>query len=319
MSTVGYSTLDVIPSVKNLRSQLEQQTSKDFAAAGRKGGQQFGDAAGKEAGGRFKSKFGSIAKDAFAPIAGIVAGAAVVGLFKDAISGASDLAESGNKVKVIFGDATGAVDKFASKGAKTLGQTKLEVLNAASSFGVFGKAAGLSGNDLAGFATKLAGLSTDMASFFNTDPAQAAEAIAAGLRGESEPLRQFGVLLDDATLRQEALRQGLVNTTKQALTPQQRVLAAYQVILRQTADAQGDFGRTSGGLANQQRILAAQWSEMKTELGSKLLPAATDVVHVFNNGVIPAMEGTGSVVGDAVGWFSRLPAPVQAATGALVA
>ena len=319
MTSVGYSTLDVIPSVKNLRAQLEAQTGRDFDAAGRKGGERFGDAAGKAAGGRFKTRFGSVAKDAFAPIAGIIAGAGIVSMFKDAVAGASDLAESGNKVKVIFGDATGQVDKFASQGAKALGQTKLEVLDAASSFGVFGKAAGLSGGDLADFSTKLAGLSTDLASFFNTDPSQAVEAIGAGLRGESEPLRQFGVLLDDATLRQEALRQGLVQTTKQALTPQQRVLAAYQVILRQTTDAQGDFQRTSGGLANQQRILSAQWSEMKTELGSKLLPAVTATVRAFNDGVIPATEKAGGAVGDAVGWFSQLPAPVKAATGALVA
>jgi hypothetical protein len=319
VTTVGWSTLDVIPSVKNLRSQLEQQTSRDFVAAGRRGGEQFGDAAGKAAGGRFKSKFGSVAKDAFAPIAGIVAGAAVVDLFKDAISGASDLAESGNKIQVIFGDASKQVNAFAAQGAKALGQTRLEVLNAAGSFGTFGKAAGLSGGALADFSTKLVGLSTDMASFFNTSPEQAIEAIGAALRGEAEPIRAYGVLLDDATLRQEALRQGLISTTKQALTPQQKVLAAYQVILQQTSDAQGDFGRTSGGLANQQRILAAQWSEMKTELGSKLLPAATEIVHVFNDGVIPAIGNTGGVVADSVRFFNGLPTPVKAATAALVA
>lgn len=319
MSVVGYSTLEVIPTVRNLRSQLESQTSRDLQAAGRRGGQQFGDAAGIAAGRSFKTKFSTLAKDVAAPVAGIFAGAAVVDLFKDAISGASDLAESGNKVKVIFGDATSEVDKFASRGAKALGQTKLQVLDAASSFGVFGKSAGLSGSALADFSTQLAGLSTDMASFFNTSPDQAIEAIGAALRGEAEPIRAYGVLLDDATLRQEALRQGLIQTTKQALTPQQRVLAAYQVILQQTSDAQGDFQRTAGGLANQQRILGAQWSEMKTELGSKLLPAVTATVRAFNDGVIPAVEGTGGVVADAIGWFDKLPTPVKAATGALVA
>jgi hypothetical protein len=319
MSTVGWSTLDVIPSVKNLRSQLEAQTSRDFAAAGKKGGQQFGDAAGKEASGRIKSHFAGIGKDILAPIAGLAAGAAIVDFFKGAIGGASDLAESGNKVKVIFGDATAEIDKFASRGAKAFGQTKLEVLNAASDFGVFGKAAGLSGEGLAEFSEKLAGLSTDLASFFNTSPAQAVQAIGAGLRGESEPLRQFGVLLDDATLRQEALRQGLVSTTQQALTPQQRVLAAYNVILKQTKDAQGDFERTSGGLANQQRILSAQWSEMTTELGSHLLPAATATVKAFNDGVLPTMERAGGVAGDLGSAFGNLPTPIKAATGALVA
>jgi hypothetical protein len=319
VTTVGWSTLEVIPSVKNLRSQLEKQTSNDFTTVGRKGGEKFGDAAGKAAGGRFKSKFGSLAKDAFAPVAGFVAGAAIVSVFKDAISGASDLAESGSKISVIFGDASDQVKDFASQGAKALGQTRLEVLNAAGTFGTFGKAAGLSGDELSDFSTKLVGLSTDMASFFNADVSTAIEAIGSGLRGEAEPLRQFGVLLDDATLRQEALKLGLIKTTKDALTPQQKVLASYQVILEQTKDAQGDFARTSGGLANQQRILNAQWSEMKTELGSKLLPVVTKVVTAFNDGVLPAIGATGGVVVDAAHAFGELPAPIKAATGALVA
>jgi hypothetical protein len=319
MSTVGFSTLDVIPSVKGLRANLERQTSADFAAAGRRGGQQFGDAAAKEAGGRFKSKFAPLMRDAFAPIAGLVAGAGIVELFKSSIEGASDLAESGNKISVIFGDAAEKVDAFASKGAKALGQTRLEVLNAAGTFGTFGKAAGLSGDDLADFSTKLVGLSTDMASFFNTSPQQAIEAIGAALRGEAEPIRAYGVLLDDATLRQEALRQGLIKTTKQALTPQQKVLAGYQVILRQTRDAQGDFERTSGGLANQQRILSAQWAEMRAELGTKLLPVVTDVTRAFNDDVLPAIGSAGGAVQDAARAFAGLPGPVKATAAAFVA
>jgi hypothetical protein len=319
MSTVGFSTLDVIPSMKNLRAQLDSQTSAPMAAAGKASGRKFGDAAGKEAGGRFRGTLSPLLRDAFAPLAGLVAGAAVIDLFKGAIGGASDLAESGSKVKQIFGDATAEINKFADQGAKKLGQSKLAVLDAASSFGVFGKAAGLSGSGLAAFSDGLVSLSTDMASLFNTTPADAAEAISAGLRGEAEPLRRYGVLLDDATLRQEALRQGLISTTKQALTPQQKVLAAYQAIFKQTADAQGDFERTSGGLANQSRELTAGWADMRAELGAKLLPAATETVKVFNNGVIPAMGDAGGAVGDAGRAFDSLPTPIKAATGALVA
>jgi hypothetical protein len=319
VSTIGYSTLSVIPEVKNLRSQLEAQTSRDFAAAGKRGGQQFGDAAGKEASGRLKSHFAGIGKEVFAPLAGLAAGAGIVELFKGSIGAASDLAESGSKINVVFGDAAGQVEKFASQGADKLGTTKLAALDAAASFGVFGKAAGLQGPALAGFSDKLVGLSRDMASFFNTSPEQAIEAIGAGLRGESEPLRQFGVLLDDATLRQEAMRQGLIQTTTQALTPQQKVLAAYQVILKQTKDAQGDFARTSGGLANQQRELTAAWGDMQAELGSKLLPAATATVKVFNNGVIPAVEGAGGVVSAAAHAFGDLPGPVKASAAAFIA
>lgn len=318
-STVGYSTLEIIPSVRGLRQQLERQTNSDFDAAGRTGGRRFGDSAGRAASSGFKAKFGSVLKDAFAPVAGLVAGAAIVDFFKDAVAGASDLAESANKIEQLFGNATGEVQAFAEQGAKALGQTKLSVLDAAASFGTFGKAAGLGGSELANFSTKLVSLSTDMASFFNTSPEQAIEAIGAALRGEAEPIRAYGVLLDDATLRQEALRQGLIQTTKQALTPQQKVLAAYQVILQQTATAQGDFERTSGGLANQGRILSAQWSEMKTKVGAELLPVVTRFVTVMNDDALPALAAAGGVAGDAAIAIGGLPTPVKAAAVAFVA
>jgi hypothetical protein len=112
--------------------------------------------------------------------------------------------------------------------------------------------------------------------------------LGAGLRGEAEPLRRFGVLLDDFTLRQKAMEMGLIQTTKQALTPQQKVLASYQVILAQTATQQGDFARTSDGLANQQRILDAQMENLKTNIGQGLLPVMTDLAHFANDVLVPA-------------------------------
>jgi hypothetical protein len=211
------------------------------------------------------------------------------GFLKDAITEASDLNENMSKAEAIFGDASKAVKDFAGRGARELGQTKNEVINAAATFGTFGKAAGLGGEDLAKFSTDFVGLSTDLASFANTSPEEAVQAIGSALRGEAEPMRKYGVLLDDASLRQEALAQGLISTTKQALTPQQKVLAAQGLIYKQTADAQGDFAKTSGGLANQQRILSAQWTDMKGKIGEKLLPVMVRLTTWVNDKLLPGM------------------------------
>lgn len=256
-----------------------------------------GHGAGKKMGGGFAAGLSTMARSAFAPLAVAGAGFAAVDFFSKAISGASDLVESSTKIQAVFGDASGAINDFASKGAAALGQSRLEVLNTAASFGVFGKAAGLTGPALSDFSSGLTTLSTDLASFFNSSPAEAAEAISSGLRGEAEPLRKYGVLLDDATLRNEALRLGLIKTTKDALTPQQKVLAAQAAIMNQTKDAQGDFARTSGGLANQQRILAAQWEDFTATIGKALLPAMTGLVTFMNTSVFPALSALGDAVG----------------------
>lgn len=191
---------------------------------------------------------------------------------KGAIDSATNLAEGMSKNEQIFGKQAGAIAKFAGSAEQSLGQSKVAALDAASTFGLIGQKAGMSGKESAGFAKQFTTLASDLASFNNTSPEEAVEAIGAAMRGEAEPIRKYGVMLDDATLRNEALKLGLVKTTKDALTPQQKALAASQAILAQTGKAQGDFARTSDGAANKGRILAAQSENLRATLGEQLLP-----------------------------------------------
>ena len=187
------------------------------------------------------------------PTARVSAGIALaaMGAFAaKSIAAASDLNETVSKTGVLFGKSAGQIEAWASTASTSLGQSKKQAMDAAASFAVFGKSAGLSGDALVNFSKQNVQLASDMASFFNTSPEDAINAIGSAFRGEAEPIRAYGILLDDATLRQAALEQGLISTTKNALTPQQKVLAAQAVIMKQTGDAQGDFARTSDGLAN---------------------------------------------------------------------
>jgi hypothetical protein len=212
----------------------------------------------------------------------------VIRFTKQTIDAASDLNETVSKSQQIFGTASKSVEQFASNSAKQFGMSKKTAIDAAASFGTFGKAAGLTGEDLGTFSTDLVALSADLASFGNTTPEEAAMALGAALRGEAEPIRKFGVLLDEATLKQEALAMGIITNTKSALTPQQKVLAANAVILKQTSDAQGDFARTSGGAANQQRIMSATLEDVQAKLGEKLLPAFQQGIQTLNEFVANA-------------------------------
>jgi hypothetical protein len=217
-------------------------------------------------------KFGTSAAAVAGAVGGLsIAFGTVKSVIGPAITAASNLQESMQKVNVIFGKGAGEVEKFAASAARSLGQSKQSVLDAAGAFGTFGKAAGLSGQDLAVFSNDFTTLATDLASFNNTSPEEAVQAIGAALRGEAEPLRRFGVLLNDATLKQEALNLGIYDG-KGALTAQQKILAAQAAIYKQTTDAQGDFLRTSDGLANSQRTLSAEFANLQAELGQKLLP-----------------------------------------------
>jgi hypothetical protein len=242
------------------------------------------------------SEFGKKAGVAFAAAAA-AAGVMAIKIGVEAVKAASDLSETVSKVGVIFGDSAKEIEKFASGAAASLGQTKQQALDAAATFATFGKAAGLSGKDLSKFSIDFVKLSSDLASFNNTSPEQAINAIGAALRGEAEPLRAYGVLLDDASMRQAALELGIISTTKNALTPQQKVLAAQELIYRQTGAAQGDFERTSDGLANKTRILTAQLENAKVTIGEALLPIVLELTTFFSTNVLPVIQSVADAFG----------------------
>jgi hypothetical protein len=235
------------------------------------------------------ANFGKVAAAAFAAAA-VAAGTFAVKVGIDAVKAASDLSETVSKVGVLFGDTAKKIEKFAEGAATSLGQTKQQALDAAATFATFGKAAGLTGDALANFSTDFVTLASDLASFNNTSPEQAINAIGSALRGEAEPLRAYGVLLDDASLRQKALELGIVSTTKNALTPQQKVLAAQKLIFEQTGAAQGDFARTSDGLANKTRILTASLENAKATIGQALLPIVLQLATFISKNVLPIVE-----------------------------
>jgi hypothetical protein len=199
---------------------------------------------------------------------------------KSTIDAASDLNESMSKTSVVFEDATDSIVAFSKTSATSIGLSQKAALEAASDFAIFGKAAGLTGDDLSSFSTDTLTLAADLASFNNVSLDQAINAIGAGLRGESEPLRQFGVLLSADAVEAEALRMGLEKGTK-GFTDQQKVLARQSLIMQQTTIQQGDFARTSEGAANQQRILTAQMEDAKTKIGQGLLPIYQQLIALI--------------------------------------
>ena len=227
------------------------------------------------------------------------AGAFAVKLGVDAVNAASDLIETQNKVSVIFGESADSVMKFAETSVTALGQTETQALEAAANFAQLGKAAGLADEELVDFSTDLVTLSADLASFNNTSPQDAINAISSGLRGSAEPLRRYSVLLDDAALKAEALALGIYDGTG-ILTTQQKVLSAYEVILRQTTDAQGDFERTADGLANTQRILTAAVGDATAEIGLGLVDAIETATSAMggSQGMAANIENVGLQVGD---------------------
>jgi hypothetical protein len=205
----------------------------------------------------------------------VFAGVAAAGY--KVVQSSSDLNESISKSNVIFGSSAKAIQGWAATADQALGLSQTAALEAAGNFAILGQSAGLTGVQLNTFSTDLTGLAADLASFNNTTTDEAITALAAGLRGESEPLRRYGVLLSESAVQAKAMEMGLAATAKE-LTDQDKVLARNALILEQTTLQQGDFARTADGAANQQRILAAEIENSKAAIGEGLLPAYRDLL-----------------------------------------
>jgi hypothetical protein len=205
----------------------------------------------------------------------VFAGVAAAGY--KVVQSASDLNESISKSNVIFGSSAKAIQGWAATADQALGLSQTAALEAAGNFAILGQSAGLTGVQLNTFSTDLTALAADLASFNNTTTDEAITALAAGLRGESEPLRRFGVLLSESAVQAKAMEMGLAATAKE-LTDQDKVLARNALILEQTTLQQGDFARTADGAANQQRILTAEIENSRAAIGEGLLPAYKELL-----------------------------------------
>jgi hypothetical protein len=212
---------------------------------------------------------------------------------------ASDLNEQIGKTQIVFGQASKAVIDFGKESAKQFGIAETDALGMASTFGALFRPMGLGTREAEKQSVMLTKLGADLASFYNTDVADALDALQSGVTGMIRPLRRYGVDLNAARVATVAMANS-GKTTTSSLTTQEKVMARLQIITQDTALAQGDFARTSGRLANQQRILKAQVADLETKLGEGLIPVVTGVVTELNIATTAALNLAGALksVGD---------------------
>ena len=203
--------------------------------------------------------------------------APILGLAAVVTKAASDMGESMNAVRVVFGDAGKAVTDFAKTAAAETGLSAVEINNAATTIGAQLQNVGISAEGAAQQAINLTKRAADMASVFNTDVNSALDAIKSGLRGELDPLEKFGVGLSAVAVKAHAVESGLIAAGEE-MTDQQKVVARLGLLFEQTAGTAGDFVNTSDSLANSTRILKADLANAAAELGQQLLPIATELV-----------------------------------------
>ena len=208
---------------------------------------------------------------------------AIVDFAKDSVGAASDLEESISKVGAVFQDSAINIQNWAKDSSTAFGLSKQAALEAAGTFGNLFTAFGVGIPEAEKMSTALVELAADLASFNNTSVDEAITALRSGLSGETEPLKRFGVALNQAAIEAKALELGLMSAGE-TISQAAKTQAIFALVMEQTATAQGDFARTSDGLANTMRTLSAAVDDAKAKIGRGLLSAVQSATDAAGGG-----------------------------------
>lgn len=189
----------------------------------------------------------------------------------------SDENEALNAANVVFKESAKIITDWGDTAATQAGLSRAEFYQSAAVMGSLFKGMKFGLQESANATIELTKRAADVASVMGGDVTEATSAFAAAIRGEMEPIRRYGVNINETQMKLKALELGLYDGTG-ALSDYAKGQARVALILEQTQDKAGDFVNTNKDLANSTRTLQADMKNAASDMGKDLLPIAKDVV-----------------------------------------
>ena len=201
---------------------------------------------------------------------------------KDCLEVGSNVTEVQNVVDTAFKDLSGQTDQWASNAMTNFGLSELSAKKYMGVFGQMSNAMGITGQAALDMAEDVTGLTGDVASFYNLGTDEAYTKLKSIWTGETETLKDLGVVMTQTNLDQYALNNGFGKTTAK-MTEQEKVMLRYQYVTSALSNATGDFVKTQDSWANQTRILSLRFEQLKASLGKGFIALFTPILRGLNN------------------------------------
>ena len=246
------------------------------------------EAAGRASSGKFKSAF----TGALTAAGGLFAGVQLFDFGRDAIFKADDIEQSIGAVDAVFKGSATRMHEYAATASSTVGISANAYNELAAKLGASLKNGGTSIDELGEKTNGLIQLGADLSSLYGGTTAAAIDAISAALRGEMDPIERYGISLNDAALTAKGLEMGITKTGG-AFTTQQKQLITQALLFEQSTDAQGNFSRESDTFAHKMQVASARMEDMKTKIGSALLPTVVNLMDAFGEKLNPVLTEVG--------------------------
>lgn len=226
-------------------------------------------------------KLGGVVKKIGVAIAGVFAVKGLVDFGKECLKLGSDLQEVQNVVDVTFTTMSDRVNEFAKNAVATAGLSEEMAKRYVGTFGAMSKSFGFSEQEAYDMSTALTQLTGDVASFYNISQDLAYTKLKSVFSGETETLKDLGVVMTQNALDQYALANGYGKTTSK-MTEQEKVALRLRFVQEQLSAASGDFARTSDSWANQVRIMQLRLQSLKATIGQGLINLFTPIIKSIN-------------------------------------
>ena len=218
-----------------------------------------------------------------------VAGAALATGLLATTKAASDQEQALGALDAVFRSNSASMRENAAA-ATEIGLSQTDYANAAAKLGSQLGNLGMDQDKVAGTTDDLITKAADMAAQFGGPTSQAVDAISAALRGERDPIEQYGISLTDAGIKAEM-----------AATGMDKMGATLSLIQDQMASS-----NTLGAAAREFDTTAAATARARAEFDNAAAALGT--------ALLPAMTAAANAVGGLLGKFSNLPPAAQAAT-----
>ena len=231
-------------------------------------------------------------------LASVLGPIALIALVKQCIELGSAVNEVQNVVDTAFGSMAYKMEAFAKNSITQFGMSQLAAKKTGSTYMAMAKGMGIAADKASDMSIALTGLTGDVASFYNISQDEAATKLKSVFTGETESLKDLGVVMTQTNLEQYALSKGITKSIS-AMTQVEQTTLRYQYVMNALNMASGDFAKTQDSWANQTRILAMQMQQLGANIGSILTTVLTPAVKVLNDIVANLVHAT-SVISAAI-------------------
>ena len=236
---------------------------------------------------------------------GLAIGAREVARWANDAAKMADAAEiAGKSLEKVLGPATESFREGLEDTRRIMGLNALEVDQLGAKMGLLFTGMGVGEQAAADFGVELVGIAGDLAAFrgdLGETPA-ALDAMQAALRGEFDPLEQFGVKLSAAKIEAEKLRlQGLDPLFAALSDGEQNMQAIVSLITTEAAPAMGALGDAADSTAAKTNTLAVETEDLQTELGAVVNEIKGPLISAITFLLTGALDGLRSF-GKNIAW-----------------